>query len=45
VKAVVYHGVGDIRVDSVPEPKIERPQDAIIRITTSAICGTDLHMI
>jgi threonine dehydrogenase-like Zn-dependent dehydrogenase len=45
MKAVVWHGVGDIRLDEVPEPKIQAPTDAIVRLTTSAICGTDLHMI
>lgn len=45
MKAVVWHGIGDIRLDEVPEPKIEQPTDAIVRITSSAICGTDLHMI
>jgi threonine dehydrogenase-like Zn-dependent dehydrogenase len=45
MKAVVYHGVGDIRMDNVPEPKIKEPSDAIVRLTASAICGTDLHMI
>lgn len=45
MKAVVFHGVGDIRLDDVPEPKIEQPTDAIVRLTASAICGTDLHMI
>ena len=45
MKAVVFHGVGDIRLDDVPEPEIQEPTDAIVRITTSAICGTDLHMI
>jgi threonine dehydrogenase-like Zn-dependent dehydrogenase len=45
VRAVVFHGVGDIRLDTVPEPKIERPTDAIVRITTAAICGTDLHFV
>jgi threonine dehydrogenase-like Zn-dependent dehydrogenase len=45
MKAVVFHGVGDIRLDNVPEPKLEQPTDAIVRITTSAICGTDLHFI
>ncbi len=45
MKAVVYHGVGDIRVEDVPEPKIEEPTDAIVRLTASAICGTDLHFI
>ncbi len=45
MKAVVFHGVGDIRLDDVPEPKIQEPTDAIVRITSSAICGTDLHFI
>ncbi len=45
MKAVVYHGLGDIRLDNVREPKIKDPQDAIVRLTASAICGTDLHMI
>lgn len=45
MKAVVFHGVGDIRLDDVPEPEIEHATDAIVRLTASAICGTDLHMI
>jgi threonine dehydrogenase-like Zn-dependent dehydrogenase len=45
VKAVVWHGVGDIRLEDVPEPKIQAPTDAIVKITTSAMCGTDLHLI
>src|SRR4051794_40601708 len=45
MKAVVFHGLGDIRVDDVREPKIEKPTDALVRVTASAICGTDLHMI
>ncbi len=45
MKAVVFHGVGDIRFEDVPEPSIEQPTDAIVRITSSAICGTDLHMV
>src|SRR5215475_13158465 len=45
MKAVVFHGVGDIRLDDVPEPAIEQPTDAIVKITTAAICGTDLHFI
>lgn len=45
MKAVVFHGIGDIRLDDVPEPKIQQPTDAIIRLTASAICGIDLHMI
>ena len=45
MKAVVWHGIGDIRVENVAEPKIKKPTDAIVRLTASAICGTDLHMI
>lgn len=45
MKAVVFHGIGDIRLDEVAEPKLQGPLDAIVRITASAICGTDLHMI
>ncbi len=45
MKAVVFHGIGDIRLDNVPEPKIQDSTDAIVRLTASAICGTDLHMI
>lgn len=45
MKAVVFHGIGDIHLDDVREPKIEDPKDAIVRLTASAICGTDLHMI
>jgi threonine dehydrogenase-like Zn-dependent dehydrogenase len=45
VKAVVFHGVGDIRLDDVEEPTLQEPTDAIIRLTSSAICGTDLHMV
>lgn len=45
MKAIVWHGIGDIRLDDVPEPRIEKPTDAIVRLTASAICGTDLHMI
>jgi threonine dehydrogenase-like Zn-dependent dehydrogenase len=45
VKAVVFHGVGDVRLDDVPEPRLADPTDAIVRITASAICGTDLHFV
>jgi threonine dehydrogenase-like Zn-dependent dehydrogenase len=45
MKAVVFHGIGDIRLDEVPEPKLKEKDDAIVRLTASAICGTDLHMI
>ncbi|MFD4635743.1 zinc-dependent alcohol dehydrogenase [Lentzea sp. NPDC058436] len=45
MKAVVWHGVGDIRLDDVEDPKLQEPTDAVVRITRSAICGTDLHMV
>ncbi|GGM85491.1 glutathione-dependent formaldehyde dehydrogenase [Lentzea pudingi] len=45
MKAVVWHGKGDIRLDEVPDPRVEEPTDAVVRITRSAICGTDLHMV
>jgi len=45
MKAIVFHGIGDIRLDDVKEPKLKDATDAIVRLTASAICGTDLHMI
>lgn len=45
MKAVIFHDVGDIGLEDVPEPRLEKPDDAIVRITTAAICGTDLHMV
>lgn len=45
MKAIVFHGIGDVRLDDVREPELKEPTDAIVRITTSAICGTDLHFI
>ena len=45
MKAVVFHGIGDIRLEEVPDPEIEEPTDAIVRLTASAICGTDLHLV
>lgn len=45
MRAVVFRGVGDIRVENIAEPKIQKPNDAIVRLTASAICGTDLHMV
>jgi threonine dehydrogenase-like Zn-dependent dehydrogenase len=44
MKAVVWHGTEDVRVDEVPDPAIEEPTDAIVRITSTAICGSDLHL-
>ena len=44
MKALTFHGKGDIRCDSVPDPKIEHGRDAIIKVTSCAICGSDLHI-
>jgi threonine dehydrogenase-like Zn-dependent dehydrogenase len=44
MRAVVWHGKNDVRVDNVPDPTIEESTDAIIRVTSSAICGSDLHL-
>ena len=44
MRALVYHGPKDVSVDEVPDAKIERPTDALVRITTTNICGSDLHM-
>ena len=44
MKAVTWHGKRDVRVDDVPDPRIEEPTDAIVRITSSGICGSDLHL-
>ena len=43
MKAATYHGVRDIRVETVPDPKIQDQNDVILRVTKSAICGSDLH--
>src|SRR5215208_2799760 len=44
MKAVTWHGRRDVRVDNVPDPTIEKPTDAIVRITSTGICGSDLHL-
>jgi threonine dehydrogenase-like Zn-dependent dehydrogenase len=44
VRAVAWHGTGDVRVDNVPDPRIEETTDAIVRLTSTAICGSDLHL-
>lgn len=45
MKAVVFHAIGDIRMEDVAEPEIRNSTNAIVKITASAICGTGLHMI
>src|SRR5688500_9111090 len=44
MRALVWHGKEDIRCDTVPDPKIEEPRDAIVKVTSCAICGSDLHL-
>jgi threonine dehydrogenase-like Zn-dependent dehydrogenase len=44
MKALVWHGKHDVRVDSVPEPQIQTSGDAILKVTATAICGSDLHL-
>lgn len=45
MRALCWHGHGDVRVDTVPDPTIQHPRDAIIKITACAICGSDLHLL
>src|SRR3954465_14213906 len=44
MKAVCWHGTHDVRVENVPEPKIINNRDALVKITLTAICGSDLHL-
>ena len=44
MKALCYHGKHDIRCDTVPDPEIEEGRDAIVKVTSCAICGSDLHL-
>jgi threonine dehydrogenase-like Zn-dependent dehydrogenase len=44
MKAAVFHKPKDVRVESVPDPRLEQPRDAVIRVTATAICGSDLHI-
>src|SRR4051812_31629802 len=44
MRALCWHGSGRVQVDNVPDPKILNPRDAIVRITSTAICGSDLHL-
>lgn len=44
MKALCWHGTGDVRIDSVPDPQIRESRDAIVKVTATAICGSDLHL-
>lgn len=45
MRALCWHGKGDVRIDKVPDPKIVDPRDAIVKVTATAICGSDLHLL
>ena len=44
MKALTYHSANDVRVENVPDPVLEEPEDIILRVTATAICGSDLHL-
>ncbi len=44
MKALTFHGKRDVRIDTVPDPTIEEPTDAIVRVTSTGLCGSDLHL-
>jgi threonine dehydrogenase-like Zn-dependent dehydrogenase len=44
VRALTWHGIEDVRVEDVPDPRVEQPTDAVVRVTSTAICGSDLHL-
>jgi threonine dehydrogenase-like Zn-dependent dehydrogenase len=44
MKALTWHGKRDVRVETVPDPRIEEADDVVVRVTSSAICGSDLHL-
>ena len=44
MKALTWHGIEDVRISEVPEPMLKQPTDAIVRVTSTAICGSDLHL-
>ncbi len=45
MRAVTWHGRADVQVDTVPDPVIQEPTDILVEITSSGICGSDLHLI
>jgi len=44
MKALVFHHPGKVSVDNVPDPSLQKPDDVIVRVTATAICGSDLHI-
>ena len=45
MKALRWHGRNDVRVDTVPDPTVQEPTDCIVKVTSTAICGSDLHLL
>ncbi|MDO5518847.1 MAG: alcohol dehydrogenase catalytic domain-containing protein, partial [Clostridium sp.] len=45
MKAIIYNGIKDVEVEKVEDPKIEKDDDIIVKVTSTAICGSDLHLI
>lgn len=44
MKALVFHGKQDVRIDKVDDPEIQDPEDVIVKVSSTAICGSDLHL-
>ena len=44
MRALTYHGAKDVRVDNVPDPQLQAKDDIILKVTATAICGSDLHL-
>jgi threonine dehydrogenase-like Zn-dependent dehydrogenase len=44
MRAVTFQSVGEVRVDEKPDPELRDPTDAIVRVTATAVCGSDLHI-
>ena len=44
MKSLVYHGVKDVRIDDKPKPQIKDKEDIILKVTSTALCGSDLHL-
>ena len=45
MRAMIWNGVNDLRVETMPDPEIVQPQDALVRVTMSSVCGSDLHLL
>lgn len=44
MRALTFHGARDVRVEKVPDPVLQEPDDILLRVTATAICGSDLHL-